>query len=253
MFRKILQESINPSRLRRRNIAVPNQLGKATARRFSADDIEPSSKGAESEAVVSDVDANFKVSPKIRPVKSTRLNRKRLWSSKADFASWQPNTKKKVLERAESCPATEIDDVENWSNSLDSAKNDPKSALSSPTSSVFSSPINKDKITSSCDNSPICANSVNRRTSVLFRKKRRRRTSNLNSPSSDSTSDITSDYVMSPEMTKQSDSDAVETARSKPDETFLNGFDSLPGKIEVSKILLVTVSSDIFNCLMSIS
>ena len=232
-----------------------NHLGRMSTRRFSADDAEAPSSSTDNDAVVSDVDSNFKISPKIRPVtfKPNRVTRKRLWSSKASFSSWQPSEKRKLLGKALSCPSTETDEEESDStkhpgSSADEIE-DPKnlSEISSPTPSDLSS-SSYNKNSSFSESSPTASGSVNRRTRVLFQKKNRRKLSTVSSPLSDTPPEVTNDSSKSTksvfaEVTKEIDSDVTSKEKvsspnsPKENDAVINGVDSIPGKYKTSQVL----------------
>ena len=143
------------------------------SRRYSADDAEATSSMTENEAVLSDVDCSFKVSPKIRPVsfKKTR-SRKRLMSAKPFLNNWEPESKKSLLERAISCPtepnAVDSDRESGPGENLGVGESSAFSQTQSDSSKANGGPRPKSSSSSS---------SVSRRTAVLFKKKLRRRLS----------------------------------------------------------------------------
>ncbi|CAK8689163.1 unnamed protein product [Clavelina lepadiformis] len=187
----------------------PNQI--ALLRRFSADDVDDISNTTESEAVISDVGASIKISPRVRPTTFSKKGlggRKRLWSSRTSSSGSsvsEPKIKKGHLERSESCPVPNETKSENSAlckrlscNSTNASFDDladnklittDKQRRSSEISTASTPKSNQ----SSGQNSPASNNSgtsVSRRTAVLFRKKPKPQ--NPSHPGTDSLPDFNS-------------------------------------------------------------
>lgn len=206
------------------------------SRRYSADDAEATSSAAENESVLSDVESNFKVSPKIRPVtfKKTRL-RKRLMSAKSSVGGWEPKSKRSLVERTISCPA-EPNTVEpnRQSKAKKSTEVDDPSINSPTEQSPDPTPPNTTRL------KPASTSSVSRRTAVLFKKKPRRETSlsstsnsyvqdnvtPVMSPTSDSATSGAAECDASDSEVGTSQNPKTSSSTSTP-----NGFNSTYGKL----------------------